>query len=137
MKASGFMMLFGYELVSSVTSANNMIANFMVVSSQHKILYQVTAHQSTVTSIIQRKCDTVFQIMFSIVHNIENVSLLHAFVTQAINDISRSKKLIKTMNCLGNFNNHHEMLLIHLLLARKLMQDTGQHRVLNAKEIKS
>ena len=33
MKASGFMMLFGYELVSSVTSANNMIANFMVVSS--------------------------------------------------------------------------------------------------------
>ena len=89
------------------------------------------------SDVIQRKCDTIFEIMFSIPHNIENVSLLHAFVTQAINDISRSKKLIKTMNCLGNFNNHHEMLLIHLLLARKLMQDTGQHRVLNAKEIKS
>ena len=42
LKASGLMMLLGYALIPSERSENNMISKLMVVSSKHKILYQVT-----------------------------------------------------------------------------------------------
>ena len=81
--------------------------------------------------------ETVFQIMFSIVHNLERVPPLHDFVAQVIHDVSRSKMLINIMNRLGISINYHEMLQINTLLATKLVQDAGQHRVPVAEEIKS
>ena len=89
------------------------------------------------SDVIQRKCDTVIQIMFSFVHNFEKVPPLHVFAAQAIHDISRSKKLINIMNRLEISINYHEMLQMDTLLATKLIQDAGQHRVPVAEEIKS
>ena len=86
------------------------------------------------SDVIHKTYDTVFQFLFSIVHNLEKISPLHVFVAQATHDVSRSKKLINIMNCLGISINYHEILN---LLATKLIQDAGQHRVPVAEEIKS
>ena len=147
-------MMLGYALISSERSTNNMISNLMVVSSQHNILYQVTTPskysdlhygKSSLTwcsptarsQTLYKETATQSSKLFSIVLNLKKVPPFHVFVAQAIHDVSRSKKLINIMNCLGISINYHEMLQIDTLLAPKLIQDAGRHCVPVTEEIKS
>ena len=132
---------YDFNLDNSFKSAEDLVSSYNSFKGQRppswEKFFDVMFPYRKKSDVIQRKCDTVFQIAFSIVHNLTKVPPLHVFVAQAIHDVSRSKKLINIMNRLGISISYHEMLQIDTLLATKLIQNAGPHRVPVAEEIKS
>ena len=44
---------------------------------------------------MQRKCDSIFQIVFSLVHNGQKKTPVHVSISQTIHEVCRSKELIR------------------------------------------
>ena len=85
---------------------------------------------------LQRKSDTIFQIMYSLIHNSTKTTPLQVFVAEAIHDISRSKRLINIMNQLGVSTSYKEMLSIDNIAAKRIIEMTGENRVPVAESMK-
>ena len=82
---------------------------------------------------LQRKCDTVFQIMYAL--NQKKKTRLHVLIAQTIHDASRSKKVITLINRLGLSISYDEMMLIDTRLAERVIQ-AGEFRVPVCRSIK-
>jgi len=78
---------------------------------------------------IQRKCDTIFQIVYNLVHNSCQVSPQSILVAQAVHDLTRSKKLIDMLHRLGICINYKSLLKIDIAAANRIIQKTGTNRV--------
>ena len=70
---------------------------------------------------IIRKCDTIFQIVFNLVHNGRKNVPLHIGIWQSIHDKCRSKQLIQIFNILGLCISYDELERIDCSLANEIM----------------
>ena len=86
---------------------------------------------------LRRKSDTVFQIMYTLIHNSTKIPPLHVFVAETIHDISRSKRLVNMMNRLGVAISYNEMLTIDNIAAKRIINETGENRVPIAETMRS
>ena len=68
-----------------------------------------------------RKCDTIFQIVFNLVHNCRRKVPLHVSISQGIHDKCRSKQLIQILNKLGLCISYDELERIDCSLANEIM----------------
>ena len=85
----------------------------------------------------KRKCDTVFQIMHTLIHNARKKTPLHVAIAETRHDTCRSKKLINIMNHLGICISYDDMERIDTSLANRIITEAGEHRVPVAESIKS
>ena len=89
------------------------------------------------SAIIQRKCDTIFQIIYNIVQNATKVSPLSIWIAETVHDITRSKKLIEILHRLGICVPYKEVLDIDAGIAEEVIEKTGENRVPVSDSIKS
>ena len=68
-----------------------------------------------------RKCDTIFQIVFNLVHSCRNKVPLHISISQGIHDKCRSKQLIQILNKLELCFNYDKLKIKRCPLANKIM----------------
>ena len=68
-----------------------------------------------------RKCDTIFQIVFNLVHSCRKKVPLHISISQGIHDKCRSKQLIQILNKLELCINYDELKRIKCSLANEIM----------------
>ena len=76
---------------------------------------------------LQRKCDTVFQIMYALIQ--KKKTSLHILIAQTILDACRLKKVITLMNHLGLSVSYDEMMQIDTKLAQRVIQEAHEFRV--------
>ena len=84
---------------------------------------------------LQRKCDAVFQIMYSLIQ--KKKTPLQVLIAETIHDASRSKKVITLLNRLGLSISYDEMMRIDTRLAERIIQEAGEFRVPVGPSIKS
>ena len=78
---------------------------------------------------IIRKCDTIFQIVFNLVHNGRKNVPLHIGISQSIHDKCRSKQLIQIFNKLGLCISYDELERIDCSLANEIMDSCVENKV--------
>jgi len=78
---------------------------------------------------IKRKCDTIFQIVYNLVHNSTKVSPQSILIAQAVHDLTRSKKLIDMLHRLGICITYKSLLSIDIAAANRIIEKTGVNRV--------
>ena len=78
---------------------------------------------------IMRKCDTIFQIVFNIVHNGQNKTPLHVSLSEAIHGACKSKKPIKILNRMGLCMSYDELKRIDMGLAQRTIDLGGEHHI--------
>ena len=78
---------------------------------------------------IKRKCGTIFQIIFYLVHSSKKKTPLHASLCESIHDICRSKNLIQTMNRIGLYMSYDELQRTDMNLAQRTIDSAGRYRV--------
>ena len=81
------------------------------------------------SNIIQRKCGTVFQILYNLVHNATKVSPASVWIAETVHDVTRSKKLIEILHRLGICVHYKEVLNIDTAIAENIIDKTGENRV--------
>ena len=79
--------------------------------------------------IIQRKCDTIFQIVYNMVHDSRKVSPLSILVSESLHDLTKSKKLIEIFNRLGLCINYKAMQNIDVNTSKRIIDSAGENRV--------
>ena len=78
---------------------------------------------------IKRKCDTIFQSVYYLIHNGKKKTPMHVSIASAVHDLTRSKQLIRIFNCLGLGISYDELERIDCALARRTIDRAGNHRV--------
>ena len=78
---------------------------------------------------LTRKCDTLFQQIFYLIHNGRKKTPLHVSLTQSIHDKCQSKQLMQILNNLGMCVNYEEMLRTDYNLADRLIRSCGENKV--------
>ena len=68
------------------------------------------------SNIIQRKCGTVFQILYNLVHNATKFFPASVWIAETVYDVTRSKKLIEILHRLGICVHYKEVLNIDIPL---------------------
>ena len=68
---------------------------------------------------IKRKCDTLLQVFFYLIHNGKSKTPLHVSLALSIHDICRSKNLITNLNRLGLCVSYDEVERIYISLAQR------------------
>ena len=79
--------------------------------------------------IIQRKCDTIFQIVYNMVHDSRKVSPLSILLSESLHDLTKSKKLIEIFNRLGLCINYKAMQNIDSNTSKRIIDSAGENRV--------
>ena len=77
---------------------------------------------------LQRKSDSLFQIIHNIIHNSTKRNPFHVSLAQMIHNISRSKLLIETMNKLGLCISYDELERIDYGLAKRIIDAAESNR---------
>ena len=67
------------------------------------------------SNVIQRKCGTVFQILYNLVHNATKVFPASVWIAETVHDVTRSKKLIEILRRLGVCVHYKKVLNIDTL----------------------
>ena len=78
---------------------------------------------------IQRKTDSIFQIIFNLIHNGRRKTPMHVALAEAIHETCKSKKLIRIMNHLGLCTSYDEVERIDTTLVQRTADMAGFHRV--------
>ena len=78
---------------------------------------------------IIRKCDTIFQIVFNLVHNGRKNVPLHIGISQSIHDKCRSKQLMQIFNKLGLCISYDELERIYCSLANEITDSCVENKV--------
>ena len=78
---------------------------------------------------IKRKCDTLFQVFFYLIHNGKSKTPLHVSLAESIHDICRSKNLIMNLNRLGLCVSYDEVERIDINLAQRTIDAAGENLV--------
>ena len=73
------------------------------------------------SNIIQRKCGTVFQILYYLVQNTTKVSPTSVWIGETVHDVTRSKKLIEMLHRLGICVHYKEVLNIDTAIAENII----------------
>ena len=81
------------------------------------------------SSIMRRKCDTIFQIVYNMVHDSSKVSPLSILVSESLHDLTKSKKLIEIFNRLGISINYKAMQNIDANTSKRIIDSAGENRV--------
>ena len=94
---------YNFLLDDSYNAASDLIASFNTYrvrqpSSWQKFFDSIFPKRKSFDGL-QRKCDSVFQIMYAMIR--KKKTPLHVLVAETIHDASRSKKVITLMNRLG------------------------------------
>ena len=76
-----------------------------------------------------RKCDSIFQEFFYLIHNGHKKTPLHVSLSETVHDISRSKNLIEIMNKMGFCISYDELERIDQGLAQRTIAAAGENRV--------
>ena len=129
-----------FSLEDSYKDANDVIASYNIFIKKRPAAWEcffntMLPFRKTLESL-QRKSDTIFQIMYSLTHNSTKKTPLQIFVAEPIHDISRSKRLINIMNQLGVSTSYKEMLGIDNIAAKRIIQMNRENRVPVAKSMK-
>ena len=85
-------------------------------------------YQSKSENII-RKCDTIFQIIYYLVHNGKKKTPFHLSLCESIHDTCRSKELITIMNILDLCMSYDELDRIDIGLATQSIESARENRV--------
>ena len=85
---------------------------------------------------LRRKCDTVFQIMHTLIHNPRRKTPLHAATAETIHKTCRSKKLIN-IGIIWAYALSMMTERIDTALVNRIVTEAGEHRVPVAESIKS
>lgn len=122
-----------FSLEDSYKDANDVIASYNIFIKKRPAAWEcffntMLPFRKTSESL-QRKSDTIFQIMYSLIHNSTKTTPLQVFVAEAIHDISRSKRLINIMNQLGVSTSYKEMLGIDNIAAKRIIEMTEENSV--------
>ena len=75
------------------------------------------------------KCDSVFQIVYNVVHNGHKKTTMHINLSEAIHNACRSKKMIQIMNRMGLCMSYDELERVDIGLAHRTINAAGSHRV--------
>ena len=85
-------------------------------------------YQSKLENIIQ-KCDTIFEIIYYLVHNGKKKNLLHLTLCKSIHDTCRSKKLIAIMNRIRLFVGYDEFEIAYIKLDTQNIESARENKV--------
>ena len=78
---------------------------------------------------IKRKCDTIFQIAFNMIHSGQKKTPMYTAIAQSIHDTCKSKKLIQIMNRLGVCISYDDLERIDIDIAKRTIDLAGSNRV--------
>ena len=78
---------------------------------------------------IKRKCDSIFQEFFYLIHNHRKKTPLHVSLSETVHDISRSENLIEIMNKMGFCISYDELERIDQRLPQRTINAAGENRV--------
>ena len=78
---------------------------------------------------IKRKCDVIFQIIFSFIHIGQRKTPFHTAISQSIHDTCKSKNLIQIFNRLGLGISYDEVERIDISITQEIINLTGPNRV--------
>ena len=78
---------------------------------------------------IQRKCDTIFQIIHYVIHNGKKHNPFHTGLAELFHDDSSAKFVIKILNKIGLCISYDELQRINLGLMKRVIKVTGANRV--------
>ena len=76
-----------------------------------------------------KKCDTLFQQIFYLIHNVRKKTPLHVSVAKSSHDKSQSTQLIQVLNNLGMSVSYDEIETIDYNLADRLICSYAENRV--------
>lgn len=77
----------------------------------------------------QRKCNTIFQMIYNLLHNSNKVSPQSVIIAETVHDLTRSKKLVEMLNRLGMCINYKSLLDIDISTANRIIAEAGTNRV--------
>ena len=124
--------MFEFDLEGTFNSAEDMhISYAKYVESRPQLwekFFNIMFPYRTKSLHIQRKCDTLFQIIHYILHNGRKHNPFHVSLAELIHDNSRSKILIQIMNKLGLCISYDELERIDFGLAQRIIDATGSNR---------
>ena len=111
-----------------LSSYNNWMSNRL--SNWEKFFNELFPYYKQ-SDTIKRKCGTVFQIMYNLVHNASKVSPLSVWIAETIHDIAKSKKLIEILHRLGICVHYKEVLQIDTGIAERIIAslDSGSRGI--------
>ena len=124
--------MFEFDLEGTFNSAEDKNASYAkYVESRPQLwekFFNIMFPYRTKSLHIQRKCDTLFQIIHYILHNGRKYNRIQVSLAELIHDNSRSKILIKIMNKLGICISYDELQRIDFGLAQRIIDTTGSNR---------
>ena len=121
-----------FSLEDSYKDANDVIASYIFIkkrSGAWECFFNTMLPFRKTLEALERKSDTIFQIMYLLIHNSAKTTPLQVFVAEAIHDISRSKRLINIMNQLGVSTSYMEVLGIDIIAAKRIIEMTEEKSV--------
>ena len=103
---------YNFHLDDSYNAAGNLITSYIAYREGQPLAWQKSFDsmfpKRKYHDGLQRKCDTVFQIMHALIQ--KKKTPLHVLRAQTIHDASRSEKVVKLMNRLGLSISYDEMM---------------------------
>ena len=124
---------FNFELEGSFHSGEDVALSFEGYCKSRPpswdTFFNVLLPQRSKSEGIKRKSDTIFQIIYYLIHDGQKKTPLHTSQSQCIHDISRSKTLIQVTNRLGFCISYDELERIDTSLALRTIELAGNNRV--------
>ena len=122
-----------FDLDNSYCDANDVSISFNVYKDdwpkRWEICFKRLVKVRSTSEDLTRKCDTLFQQIFYLIHNGRKKTPLHVSLTQSIHDKCQSKQLMQILNNLGMCVNYEEMLRTDYNLADRLIRSCGENKV--------
>jgi len=122
---------FGVEQTNkSAQNLEECLTNFEKdeLSSWNKIFKELFPRRQESTQN-QQKCDTIFQMVYNLLHNSSKVSPQSVIISKTVHDLTRSKKLVEMFNHLGICVNYKSLLDIDIAAANRIIAEAGRNRV--------
>ena len=86
-------------------------------------------HQGKEPIHIQHKCDTIFRMIFNMVHNGQKKTPVHVCLSETVHDACRSKEPVQLMNRVGLSRSYDKVKWVDSALAQRTFEKTSVHRV--------
>lgn len=77
----------------------------------------------------KRKYNTIFQIVYNLIHNSIKVSPQSVIIAETVHDLTRSKKLVEMLNRLGICVSYKTVFDINIAAANRIIAEAGTNRV--------
>ena len=124
---------FEFRLEGTYNSAEDCNISYETYTASHlqswERFFEILFPHRTKSVNIQRKCDTIFQIIHYVIYNGKKHNPFHVGLAELFHDDSRAKLVIEILNKIGLCISYNDLQRIDFDLMNRVINVTGSNRV--------